>query len=282
MVRLLANGAWYNIERSGRGAPLLLLHGFTGSAASWQPLSVFLEQQFAVLAVDLMGHGKSDAPADPERYRMERAVADLVAILDQLGISSFKVLGYSMGGRVALHLAHAHPGRISALILESASPGIQDPLERVRRASSDAELAERIERGGVQEFVEYWTTIPLFASHAGLPREVRDQLKQQRLQNNAIGLANSLRALSVGVQESLWERLPLIHTPTLLIAGESDEKYVTIARDMAHAMPNAQAVTVPGAGHIVHLEQVERVHALVSQFVSGTGDAHHKPSNKDS
>src|SRR5215207_6685506 len=121
---LRVNGITLNVEQSGTGRPLLLLHGFTGSAATWAPLIGALPLHFHMIAPDLIGHGRSDSPPDAERYRMERCVADLLALLDALGVERTDVLGYSMGGRVALHLAAAAPGRFRSLILESSSPGI--------------------------------------------------------------------------------------------------------------------------------------------------------------
>jgi 2-succinyl-6-hydroxy-2,4-cyclohexadiene-1-carboxylate synthase len=244
-----------HIELSGAGRPLLLLHGFTGSAATWAPHITRLAPHMRTIAVDLIGHGRSDAPPDPERYLMRRCVEDLLALLDLLEVERADVLGYSMGGRVALHLAAAAPGRVGALALESSSPGIADLAERRARITADEALAEAIERDGIAAFVDRWEQLPLFASQTALPANVRAHLRAQRLQNSAIGLANSLRGMGAGRQESLWDRLIDLHIPALLIAGELDAKYCAIARSMAAALPSAQQVVVPSAGHAVHLER---------------------------
>ncbi len=267
-MRLLVRDVYYNIARAGEGAPLVLLHGFTGSVASWQSHIPIFANHFSILALDFLGHGKSDAPTEPTRYRIECCVADLVEILDQLEIGRAHVLGYSMGGRVALHFAHAYPGRIEKLILESASPGIENETERAARTVSDARRAEKIEREGVEKFVEEWANLPLFATQARLPETVRENLKQQRLQNRADGLANSLRGLSVGAQASLWDQLPNIRVPTLLLAGQLDPKFSAIAQRMADAMPNARLEIVHEAGHTVHLEQPARFDELVLNFLT--------------
>lgn len=266
-MHLKIHGVTYNIERAGQGDALVLLHGFTGSAENWREhISVF-EKQFSVVALDFLGHGKSEAPNAPLRYRMEWCVADLREILDELEIATANLLGYSMGGRVALHFANAYPERVTSLILESASPGIQNEAERDARRASDAELAEKIEREGIAKFVEYWTNLPLFATQTRLPESAREKLKQQRLQNSALGLANSLRGLSVGVQASLWNVLPGIRIPTLLIAGQRDEKFSTLAREMSNAMPNAEMNIVTDAGHTVHLEQPKIFDEIVSEYL---------------
>ncbi len=266
-MRYRVNDVCYNVERRGKGAPLVLLHGFTGSTASWNAHIPKFGAYVSCIAIDFLGHGQSDAPEDPARYSIENTAADLAAVLDELGVGRANVLGYSMGGRVALYFAYQYPQRVETLMLESASPGLQDAAERAQRAESDAKLAERIEREGVKSFVEYWANIPLFASQARLDEGVRERLKRQRLKNDARGLANSLRGLSVGVQPSLWEELPKIGTPTRLIAGALDAKFVTIAEAMAREMPNAELKIVPEAGHTVQLEQPAVYDVLVLELL---------------
>jgi len=276
MARLTVNGIALNVEvwpslwGGGEGRPaLLLLHGFTGSAASWWDHVPALTRHTTAVAVDLIGHGDSDAPADPARYTMAHCVADLLAALDHLGIGRVVVLGYSMGARVALHLAAAAPDRVAALILESGSPGLATEEERRARRASDATLATRIEQDGVDRFVDYWEAIPLFATQRGLPAAVRDERRRQRLRNNATGLANSLRGMGAGTQESLWDRLDAIATPALLITGALDEKFCAIGRSMAATMPDARRAVVPSSGHTVHLEQPGEFDQVVIQFVCG-------------
>lgn len=267
MSRIAVNGVQLNVEMQGEGPSLLLLHGFTGSSAAWAPHRHAL-RGFRTIAVDLLGHGASNAPADPERYRMERCVEDLLALLDALGIERTAVLGYSLGGRVALHLALRAQERLRALVLESASPGIEDALERDERLRSDEALAERIEREGLEAFVAYWEALPLFASQARLPAAARNELRRRRLQNDPLGLANSLRGLGAARQEPTLHRLGELRAPVLLLAGALDEKYCHLARRMAAALPCARLEIVPGAGHAVHLEQPAGFQAAVQAFLN--------------
>jgi 2-succinyl-6-hydroxy-2,4-cyclohexadiene-1-carboxylate synthase len=268
---LNVNNMTFNVEQIGAGRPLLLLHGFTGSAATWAPLFAALPPHFSMIAPDLIGHGHSDSPPDVERYRMERCVADLLALLDQLDIARADVLGYSMGGRVALQLAAAAPERVGALVLESSSPGIADVAERQARVVADEALADLIARDGLAAFVEYWERLPLFASQVVLPEETRARLHTQRLRNNPLGLANSLRGMGTGRQESLWDRLDTLDVRTLLIAGELDVKYRALAHQMAARLSNARAVIVPSAGHAVHLEQPQSFAKNVLEFLGRVG-----------
>ena len=270
MTRIAVNDIHLSVAVQPAGPAVLLLHGFTGSSASWAP---HLEawQQFTTITVDLLGHGRSDCPADPDRYIMERCVADVLAVLDKLGIQQTAVLGYSMGGRVALHLAlhlarHA-PERLWALVLESASPGLADASERETRCTSDAALADCIERDGIAAFVQRWQTLALFATQAQLPITVREALRCQRLDNTPQGLANSLRGLGTGRQESVLHRLGHLQVPALLLAGALDIKYCELARHMATQLPQPHCTIVPESGHTIHLEQPTVFAEIVRQFL---------------
>lgn len=266
-MRVTIDDIELHVERAGSGSPLVLLHGFSGSADEWAELLPALAPLRDVIAVDLIGHGRSSAPGDPARYTIDHAVVDLLALLDALGVGRADVLGYSMGGRVALHLAAAAPARIGRLILESASPGIADPAERAARASSDDVLADRIAREGLEWFADHWAAIPLFASQASLPAETRAALRERRLRGTTRGYANSLRGMGAGRQASLWERLPALAMPTLLISGELDIKYMASNEQVATLMPAARHAIVRGAGHTVHLEQPEAFAELVVGYL---------------
>ena len=263
----VGDGLQLHVVRSGSGPALLMLHGFTGSAATWAPLSEALGDRFATIAVDLPGHGASSAPADSARYALGRLAADLARVLDRLGVARAAVLGYSMGGRAALRFALDHPDRVTALVLESSSPGIADPAERGVRRGSDTALAEAIERDGVAAFVERWEALPLWATQRALPAAVRDKLRAQRLANTPRGLANSLRGAGAGAATDVTERLATLDVPTLLIVGARDAKYVALGRSMERVMPRARLVIVEDAGHAVHLERPAQFATLVAEFL---------------
>lgn len=269
--RMEVNGVHLGIIQSdvhAQHAPVLvLLHGFTGSATSWGTLLDDLARPgMRIITLDLLGHGKSDAPEDPQRYHIEHCQTDIIGLLQTLGIKQREaiLLGYSMGGRIALYCAFSHYFR--ALILESASPGLATFTERAQRRASDEALAERIEREGIEAFVDYWEQLPLFASQRKLPIEHRNAQRAQRLNNRVHGLANSLRGIGTAVQPPLYQRLPELTLPVLLITGELDGKFCTIGQRMAQQLPQAQLQIVPDAGHTVHLEQPERFATLVHQF----------------
>jgi 2-succinyl-6-hydroxy-2,4-cyclohexadiene-1-carboxylate synthase len=251
----------------GRGEQLLLLHGFTGSSESWREVAAQLADRWRPVAIDLPGHGHGEPALDPSAYRIGPTVDALLATLDELGLDRPHLLGYSMGGRVALHLALAAPRRFASLTLESASPGIVEPAERAARVHADEALADLLEREGIVAFVDRWEQVPLFASQASLPAEVRARVRAGRLRSNPLGLANSLRGFGAGMPEPLQARLGELSTPTLLIAGALDEKYCQLGREMAAAIPDARLETVPDAGHTVHLERPEAFVAALRTFL---------------
>ncbi len=263
----------------GRGPALVLLHGFTGSGRTFDPFVGAFSRHYTVVRFDALGHGRSPAPPDPEAYRLEAAVQDMAQRLDELGFARCHLLGYSMGGRMALAFALEHRQRVDRLVLESASAGIADPLAREHRRRSDEELADRIEREGIEAFVDHWESLPLFASQSGLDPRVRAALRAQRLAQRPEGLAMSLRGAGAARSEPRWEQLGGLCRPTLLVAGALDPTYVANARAMARRLPRASVAVIAGAGHAVHLERPEAFARVVTAFLrrrpgmpGGTGD----------
>ena len=261
---MVINGIDYHIETHGAGDPLVLLHGFMGSGANWQAQIEAFAAQFQVITVDLLGHGATEAPARSIRYRMEYAAQDLIAIFEQLELASVSLLGYSMGGRLALYTTLAYPDEVTRLILESASPGLKTQEERAERIQQDEALAQRIESEGVETFAKSWSNLPLFASQTP---EVRKHLHKLRLQNNPQGLANSLRGMGAGAQPPLWDQLEELDLPVLLLCGELDRKFCAINREMQALILGATLEMIPDAGHTVHIEQPKRYHEVVLEFL---------------
>lgn len=260
------SGIGYPVWVAGVGPPLVLLHGFTGSHETWQHLVAQLSESHRVASLDLPGHGISDTH-DKQTWTFTNVVDDLAWLIEsQLG-GSADVLGYSMGGRLALALAVTHPARVRNLILESASPGIADSQERRARQLADEQLAERILTGGLEAFVAHWEGLPMWESQAGLPASDRLRLRQLRLEQNPAGLASNLRATGTGKQPAYWDRLAGLMTPALLIAGGLDTKFAHIATSMHEALPQSRLEIVANAGHAVHLERPTRYIELVSDFL---------------
>ena len=254
MIRLMVNGHHYHVDVSGSGFPIILLHGFTGDTSTWQVLRHSLETSFQVIAIDIIGHGKSDKPSKVTPYYMENVARDIIHVMDSLSLRQAHLLGYSMGGRLALYLGLYYPDRFSSLILESASAGLVTEEEREERRIRDNILADKIEANGITWFVDYWEQLSLWESQKTLAQEILETQRSQRLQNNPEGLANSLRGMGKGVQPNLWDMLPNLTLPIHLIVGEYDTKFLQINHEMAQQIPNVTMAMIKGAGHTAHLE----------------------------
>lgn len=243
-----------------------LLHGFTGSASEWGEIVIegLRAAGYRPVALDLPGHGERAGELEGDAYTLEAALASIHAA----HADESPVVGYSMGGRVALHLVNRYPGRVSKLVLESASPGLRSERERAKRRTADEELAGRIVRDGLDSFLEAWEALPIFATQAVLPAETRASVRDRRLKNDIGSLAAALRGLGTGTLPSLWERLPEIVVPTLVIVGELDPKFTEVGRRMVERMPGAYLEIVPRVGHNVHLEAPDVWCEVVSGFLA--------------
>jgi 2-succinyl-6-hydroxy-2,4-cyclohexadiene-1-carboxylate synthase len=245
----------FEIEGAPGAAPLVLLHGFTGSLRSWDDVRPSFAGLGQLIRVDVIGHGRSPSPPDPAEYSLDAAIRQLTSLLDSLGLDTVDLLGYSMGGRVALHFAVHTPHRLRRLILESASPGIEDESERARRIASDDALADRILRDGLPAFVDEWERQPLLLPAAHVPPSVRARQHDLRLQNTPLGLANSLRGMGAGQQRPLWSSLSGLDVPVDMIVGQNDTRYCAVGQRMAESLPRAELTVVADAGHTVHVDQ---------------------------
>jgi len=247
------------VDDESASPPLILLHGFTQTCRSWDPFLDALETRHGrlptIVRVDLPGHGGSgDVSADLP------TTADLVVETCGSGI----YCGYSMGGRVALHIAVRHPHAVRALVTIGATAGIPDVDERSRRRSADDDLAATIERIGTSAFIDQWLAQDMFS---GLPKSDVDLA--QRQSNTASGLASSLRLAGTGTQESLWSFLRDLSMPTLFLAGVNDQKFSAIADDMAAAVgETARSERIRNSGHSAQLENPMGTANAISSFLS--------------
>ncbi len=267
---LLVNDIDYFVEVKGEGKPLVFLHGFTGDTTTWSKVTDRLSSTYRCITIDLIGHGRTDSPADCARYTMEQVSHDIYTILNRLEVMQAPLIGYSMGGRTALHFTMMHPQKVGALILESASPGLKTHDERVERRSKDHALAERIEREGIEAFVDFWEGVPLFASQSRLSEGERAEIREQRLSQSPLGLANSLKGMGTGAQKSLWSKLDELTLPVHLLVGELDKKFVYIAEEMKKHNPTFQIVTFSNTGHAIHVEEPRKFGTIIEDLLFTT------------
>ena len=236
-----------------------------GSSADWPGVVSALKDRFRCIAPDLPGHGASLGLSSGS-YSFEGAARAVVRVLEEIRVGRATVVGYSMGGRLALYLALRHPERCSGLFLESASPGLEDAAERAARRRADEERTWRLETGDFETFLKDWYSQPLFASLARQGGLVGEMVEARR-GNDPTELARALRGMGTGTQPSLWRELPNLAVPALAVAGELDEKFVAVSRRMAGASPNARDAVVPGAGHNVRAEAPEAYLELLEGFL---------------
>lgn len=239
---------------------LVLAHGFTQTSKSWDITVRALAERLdteRITAVDLPGHGDASA-----------VEADLWTsaqyLLDRGGPGVY--VGYSMGGRVALHAVLSFPESVRGLVLIGATAGIDDVSERAARRQADERLAHHLSDVGVERFVDEWLANPLFA---GLAPDAAQ--RGDRCRNTAEGLASSLRLSGTGTQAPLWSRLAEIDTPALVLAGEHDDKFAELGRRLADGLPQGTFALIDDAGHSVHLEQPEATAAAIAGWLSDTG-----------
>ena len=239
------------VTTTGAGPRLVVVHGFTQTGRSWEAFAASLAGDHEVVSVDAPGHGGSAGVR-----------ADLVDGAELLGDAGGRAtyVGYSMGGRLCLHLAIGRPDLVERLVLVSATAGLDDAGERAARRRADEQLAATIERDGLDAFLERWVTQPLFAT---LP----DPGLEDRRRNTPAGLATSLRLAGTGTQQPLWDRLGELTMPVLLVAGALDAKFVAVAARMAALLPAATLEVVADAGHTVHLEHPAAFEALLRRWL---------------
>lgn len=257
-------------DRAGAGdeAPIVLLHGFTGDASTMAMLAEPLAEERRVIVPNLIGHGGSTCP-HPEAYAVDEIVGQLLEMLDELGVDgAVDLVGYSMGGRIALTLACRHPLRVRSLSLIGATAGLATEEERRERVAADEALAASIEADGLAAFVDRWMANPLFATQARLGDERLAEFRAQRMANNGSELARSLRAAGTGSMTPLHEAAAGCPVPTALIVGGDDAKFLAVAESLAPTMGDAEVRVVPGVGHAAHLEDPDAVLAVIRDRIA--------------
>jgi len=242
-----------NYEVIGDGTPVTLLHGFTQGGRSWHEVISKMPAGWKWVLPDLRGHGDTRVrPGGP--HTMDACTADLEMLWDHLGIARTHLVGYSMGGRLALHVAASRPDRILSLLTIGAHAGLEEDAREGRRRGDEA-MAQRIENDGLEAFVNYWTSLPLFAGLERRGPSFVAQVRAERMNNRVAGLAESLRGMGAGAMRPVWDQLARVTCPCTFVAGQLDHGYAASARRLAESVPNGRVVVVQRAGHTVHQER---------------------------
>lgn len=258
---------WFRMFGKRSGPPVLLLHGFTGTHLTWTTLCRILKKEYFLLVPDLPGHGRSGVTSILELMNLDATSDNFLKLLDLMRIRKCGLFGYSLGGRIALNFALKYQDRLMCLIIEGASPGVQDQREREARMAADDALASNIEKYGRSRFVEQWENMPLLASQKNLSSQVIEMIKNERLLNTEIGLSMSLRASSVGRMRPVWDHLNQLEIPVMLVVGERDSKFLAIAKAMKKRIPHCILQVVKDAGHCTHIEKPAIFSDLTKRFL---------------
>ena len=248
----------------GDGNLLVALHGFTGDGSTMVPLVEEVRNGRPAIVVDLVGHGKSQAPEHLEHYSMASVVDQILSVIGLHDPMTVHLIGYSLGGRVALSMAARAPWYFASLTLLSATAGLADPAERSARHDADIASASHLLDIGLDAFVDEWLSLDLFESYVtGLTSDALQETKAQRRETDPVGLANSLRGTGTGAMPPLWHLLASIRSPVLAIAGSLDEKFSGLAVRIAESTKVGACEIIDGAGHVVHIENLSQVASIV-------------------
>ena len=219
---------------------VVLLHGFAGTGRAWDPVAQRLDRErYTALAPDLRGHGDA---RDARPISFAACVEDVLAAAP----ARFVLCGYSMGGRIALHVALAAPARVERLVLAATTAGIDDAAARAARRDDDERLAAFADTASIEQFADRWAAQPVFA---GTPPDAARIWREDLVRNDPRALAAALRGIGSGAMEPLWDRLGELAMPATVLVGARDAKFVALGERLAAALPAGELVLVPGAGH---------------------------------
>lgn len=248
---------------------VLFIHGFTGCAEDWFPIIEELPETFNYVALDLIGHGKSDKPVSPELYSVDSIIEQLKFVKEKVSPTEPIILiGYSMGGRIALTFAVNHPDYLKGLILESASAGIKNDADRKKRYEDDLKLVQYIHDHTMEEFIEFWYDQEMFNTQRRFSNDKIKKMHKKKYNNSKIGLMNILRGFSTGIMPPVHDKLKNIPFKVILISGELDGKYTFINSKIVRGFNKAKHKVVKYSGHNTHLEEPKRFIEIVTNYLN--------------
>jgi len=254
----------YHIEVKGKGKPIICLHGFSENLSTWE---FFKLNGYQLILIDLIGHGESDKPKGRKYYSLNVMLRHLNKIISKLGIKKYSILGYSMGGRIALAYALLYAKEIDNLILESASYGEEGFLYRLNRRRNDLNLAKSIETHGIEWFSKYWSNLNIFESQRNLPPDVINKINKRRLANSTRALSNTLKSTGQGKFPCLKNQIVKLDIKVLYISGEYDKKYKLIGKNFKKLNSKVMNVVIDGCGHNTHLEDTNVFVKVLNKYL---------------
>jgi len=264
----------YDLHYYSAGNPekqcIIFFYVFLGSGLDWEEIIDRLSSDFYCLAIDLPGHGKTRVHGSITAYSMESFAGSFTRFVKSSGIMNPSLVGYSMGGRLAMFLTVSVHNLWSAAVFESATPGLRKEKQRVERQTKDNKIAKRLEKEKLEDFIADWYQQTLFQT---LEKSKNfNSIVKRRRNNNSEELAKSLKMMGVGVQPSLWNACRTINIPILLLTGEFDRKFCSIIKDMNTINSDFNLEIIKNAGHNVHLEQPDAYFKQIHKFLTTIGE----------
>lgn len=260
----------YSFVKNSHQPVILFLHGFMGNIDEFDQTIESLGDDFSYLTLDLPGHGKTKVLGGDELYKIEKTAQGVINLLDKLEIQKCYLVGYSMGGRLALYLSLHFPERFTKVVLESASPGLPKSADRLTRIKTDYQITRKLitilEKHEFREFLNNWYNQPIFSNLRNHPGYQR--MLESRLRNNPLMIVKSLQFMGTGYQPSLWQEISENQVPLLLMVGKHDEKFIRINMEMFDKIPLSELKIINKAGHNVHLENTFAFVESLREFLS--------------
>jgi 2-succinyl-6-hydroxy-2,4-cyclohexadiene-1-carboxylate synthase len=265
MPELHVDGGFLYYQVQGQGPAVTVLHGFTQQGESWDEAATHLGPGWTVIFPDLRGHGRTKVPPESD-HSQPAAAADLRRLWDHLGVTSSHLVGYSMGSRLALHVAATSAKDVRSLVVISGHAGLSEPERAVRR-EADSVLAKHILTVGIEQFAQEWGEQELFSGLRRRGPEYTEMLVAMRRANRPESLAASLRDMGAGAMVPLWDDLRSFDRPALILAGAEDPRYRAFAERLAATLPRARLELVEQAGHALPQERPEEVGLAIGRFL---------------
>lgn len=269
MSKIEINGITYDYllhRPNAEQTVFVFLHGFLGSKQDFSKIYTDFDQPF--LAIDLLGFAENRyQQIEQARFSQIAQINDLEKIFQKLKLSKINLVGYSMGGRIAIAYALKHSQRISHLFLESTTAGIQSDKQRSLRIKHDHQLADQVIAKGMEQFVFDWENLPLFQTQKGTSDADFSFMHQQRIEQAPENVAKSLREMGTGQQPNWWPEIAeLSNVPTTIIIGSEDSKFIRIGKELHDTIPYSTLVMVANAGHNVHFENPNEYRKILLKY----------------
>jgi pimeloyl-ACP methyl ester carboxylesterase len=264
-----SDGVTLHADSTGAGAPLLFIHEFAGDHLSWEPQVRYFGRGYRCVTYAARGYPPSDVPADPAAYSQQRAVDDAVAVLDGLSIDRAHVVGLSMGGFIALHLALRHPARVSSAVVAGAGYGAAPERAEAFQAECAA-IAAAFESEGAQRVAQRYAVGPARVQFQNKNPRGWAEFAAALAQHSALGSALTMRGVQAARPSlyALRDQLAVVRTPVLLLVGDEDEGCLEVALMLKRTIPSAGLAILPQTGHTANLEEPDLFNATVDRFLS--------------